>query len=63
MHGTLFLSAKHRKPLNKIFAIVFCLFMWEEQAAADAFCTELDNEHIALLSVLLTRALFRPHEV
>lgn len=22
MHGTLFLSAKHRKPLNKIFAIV-----------------------------------------
>lgn len=23
MHGTLFLSAKHRKPLNKIFAIVF----------------------------------------
>lgn len=28
MHGTLFLSAKHRKPLNKIFAIVFFLLLF-----------------------------------
>lgn len=27
MHGTLFLSAKHRKPVNKTFAIVFWVFI------------------------------------
>lgn len=38
MHGTMFLSAKHRKPLNKIFAIVFCVsVLWNKQAAAHAF--------------------------
>lgn len=32
MHGTLFLSAKHRKPLNKTFAIVSCVFVPTEES-------------------------------
>lgn len=39
----LFLSAKHRKPLNKIFAIVFRVLVHIEK---------LNNSHVHLCSVL-----------
>lgn len=39
----LFLSAKHRKPLNKIFAIVSCVFVHIEK---------LNNSCVHLCSVL-----------
>lgn len=39
----LFLSAKHRKPLNKIFAIVSCVFVHTEK---------LNNSCVRLCSVL-----------
>lgn len=50
MHGTLFLSAKHRKPLNKIFAIVFCVFVQMEKVNSSLrICIMLYNEHSTLI--------------
>lgn len=54
MHGTLFLSAKHRKPLNKIFAIVLCVFVSMANVNSSlCTCPALYNEHGALISTTL----------
>lgn len=50
----LFLSAKHRKPLNKIFAIVLCVFVSMENVNSSlCTCPALYNEHGALISTTL----------
>lgn len=49
MHGTLFLSAKHRKPLNKIFAIVLQRVCTEKVNSSVCICIVLYNEHSALV--------------
>ena len=51
MHGTLFLSAKHRKPLNKIFAIVSRVCVCVDKAdSSPCACPELYDERSALIS-------------
>lgn len=58
----LFLSAKHRKPLNKTFAIVLSVFVSMESVNSSLYtCPALYNEHGAFISTTL-HALYSDHK-